>query len=129
MECSPGHLTRCNAVIEAGQKSPIDGVVMTPDLAIFLGQSTEAAQEKLDAAVTATAAVCREDRKKDAKFAAADKHVVEVERDAYKRAADRSLWEHPVVVSAITIAAMIGLFLAANAVTKVGRDIQEGGVQ
>jgi hypothetical protein len=109
IECSPGFPTRCNVTIRAGQKSPFDGVAMTPDLAIFLGQSTEAVQERIDAAVTATAAVWRENVKQARREERADRRVIEVERDAYKRAAERTIWENPAFTG--TIAAVAAAIL------------------
>lgn len=98
---------------------------MSPDLAIFLGQSTEGCQDRIDAAVTKTSSIAKEDQKLLKKEHAADLRVVEVERDAYKRAADRPFIEHPAVVATITAVVLTALYLAANGVVKAGREIQE----
>ena len=125
IECSPGWPTRCNAALNAGDRSPMTGVVMSPDLAIYLGQSTEVCQERIDAAVTATSAIAKEDKKQMRREFAADLRVVEVERNLYKNAVERPLLEHPIVVASITVVTLVGLFFAANAVVKAARAIQE----
>jgi hypothetical protein len=125
IECSPGWPNRCNVEIRHGEKAAFDGVLMSPDLAIFLGQSAEGCQERIDAAVTATAAVGRADRKRDRQIADADLRVAETERDAWKGAADRPWFEHPIVVAGTTVVVLSILFIAISGTVKVSREIQE----
>lgn len=110
IECAPGWPTRCVVEIRAGEKARFDGQLMTPDLAIHLGQAAEGCRAITQAAVTATAAVAQEDKKRDDRIWRAKLRVVEIERDAWKRASQRPWLEHPVVVAGVTTGAISVVF-------------------
>jgi hypothetical protein len=122
VECADGWPARCSVEILAGEKARFDGQLFTPDMAIYLGQSTNACDERIKAEVARTSSTAKEDQKRDIAIINADhkaeKRVLEVERDAYKEAADRSFLEYPVVVSIVTAAVLIGLFVTVKKIDR-----------
>lgn len=124
-ECSEEWPTRCAVPIKANEKAPFTGQLLTDDLAIYLGQTTDSWEKRMQLEVTKTASIAKENLKKEKKLAAADLRVVERERDLYKQAADRSFLEQPAVVAIITTVAVTAIFLVANAVVRLGREIQQ----
>lgn len=124
IECAPDFPTRCAASIQSGDPAPFDGQVLTPDMAIFLGQSANACGERIAAEVARTSSTAKADRARDLAIVLADMRVVEVERDAYKRAASVPLIEKPVVVATITAVVMVALYFAASATVNAARPSQ-----
>ena len=112
--CAEDWPTRCAVEIKAGDKARFAGQLMTPDMAIYLGQSASSCEDRTSIEVTRTASIAEADAQRDARIAAADKRVVEVERDAYKEAASRPFYEHPIVVSIVTAAVLISLFVVVK---------------
>lgn len=109
--CAPDFPSRCSAPIEAGQAAPFSGQVLTPNLAIFLGQSTNNCEGRIALAVTATGAVHREDKKLLHKNHKVDLRIKDVEIDLLRNATDRFFYEHPaflVPVTAVLTTLMIG---------------------
>ena len=104
VECpDPAFPSRCFAVgVKAGAPAPMAGDLFTVDLAIHLNQQAAHCEDRIDAAVTATVAAKNADAKHVRAVLDADRRVVEVERDAYKREAERPFIEHPAVVATLT---------------------------
>jgi len=125
VECAQDFPSRCVTRLEAEEKAPFTGQLMTDDMAIFLGQSAESCAERISIEVAKTASVAEADRKRDLAIKDADLRVTEAERNAYKRAAERPLIEHPAIVASITAVAMVALYFAAVGTVKAGRSIAD----
>lgn len=124
IECAPGWPNRCNVEINAGEKARFDGVLMSPDMAIFYLQAEQGEAERLQAAITATTAKLRADFARDTAVMKADHKrdtdVLVFERDAYKKAADRPFYEHPIFVAGVTVVVMSALYILAQGTEGVG---------
>jgi len=116
----PDNPERCVAPgVTKGAPAPIDGDLFTVPYATWLNQRVASCPAEIEAAVTATAASFREDLKYQKVSSDADRRVVEVERDAYKREAGREFYEQPAFWMLITVAAAIGGMLAGRELVKV----------
>ena len=116
----PDNPDRCVSTgVKKGDPAPIDGDLFTVPYAVWLNQRVNSCPDEIEAAVTATASAFREDFRYQKTSLDADRRVVEVERDAHKREADRSFYQEPAFWMIVSVAAFIGGVLAGREFVKV----------
>jgi len=114
--CDPPSSANCVQPLNKDEPAAFQGELLSIPKAIELGQKADGcdARTKLEvdravstASVTGSAAI---------QTLRIDLHAAEVERDAYKKAADRSWFEHPLVAGFVGAAVGILVSVAAYAV-------------
>lgn len=116
--CADDFPTRCTVEIKAGEKARFAGQLVTPDMAIYFGQTADSWERRMTAEVARTSSIAHADAARDKQVAAADLREMTSERDTYKRAADRTIFEHPVIVAALSVGATIAIFFVVKYVEK-----------
>lgn len=116
VECSKDWPTRCSAPLETGDKAPFAGQLVTPDLAIHLGLSTEHCDRRIAIEVSRTSSIAKADKERDAKVAAADLRAAQAETEMWKKAAEDAepkFYERPLFVAASTVVGMVLVYFGA----------------
>jgi hypothetical protein len=120
--CSENEPSKCALELKYGQVAPFNGMLMTEDLAIDLGQKALHCDERVDLAVTATASYHKAVRKFDRDVYRADRKLLEKERDL---AAQSTLDSSHILVAGVTVAAMLVLFFLVKTNDKAAESLLE----
>lgn len=90
-ECDPNDPTACSTPINKGQAAPYSGQLLTPVLAIRLGQDAEHCDDRLDLELAHTSSLARIRLDYEKALRVVDVRQLTRERDAYER--DRDFWK------------------------------------
>jgi hypothetical protein len=115
--CDPGEPSHCAVEVQKGEKAPFTGQLLTPELALNLGQRAESCDARVRIEVSRTASVAAANKVADSRIAASDLLAMTRERDLERRLREESapgLLEHPLVVSGLT-AVLVILLVTASA--------------
>ena len=119
--CDPGDPHLCSTPLRRGEVAPYAGQLLSPALAIQLGQEADHCEERilLEVARTSSLAAVELDY-------ARDLHRLDTEALARERDVYRSLWssegawyESPALLVALSVAATLGAVYVATRVTRV----------
>jgi hypothetical protein len=125
IECNKDWPTRCAVPLDAGDKAPFTGQLLTDDLAIHLGQSTEHCDDRTSIEIAKTSSLAEAARRRDSALHAADLRAKDRELELERRHGERSVLEHPIIVALATTGVVIALFLGASYINRLGRQISE----
>ena len=119
-ECDPDFPDRCSVPLAAGEAAPFAGQLISPSLAIALGQKAAGCDARVELETTHTASVAAARCRYALGLAEADKTALRRERDIWKAQAEDvepSALEHPVLVAGLAVVGTIAvLFLAREIV-------------
>lgn len=123
VKCDTMFPDRCSVELSAGSTTPFQGVLLSSELGIALGQKAMNCDRRTEIEVTRTSSLAFIRRQADRKrfevdiYAAGAKGRLDGYRDGYAagvEAATPSWYERPVVVSLATVVVSIGLFFAVK---------------
>jgi hypothetical protein len=90
-ECDPEDPTACSTPVNKGQVAPYSGQLLTPTLAIRLGQTAEHCDDRIELEVSHTSSIARVRLDYERALRVADVRQLTRERDAFER--DRDFWK------------------------------------
>lgn len=116
--CDPGDARKCSAPMQAGQRAPYAGQLLTPKLAVDLGQRAQGCDARMELAVKFSQDSAQVDlqlekslRENDARAAAEREKIL---RDALDEARARPWYTHPAFVVITTVVLTLGLVVAVG---------------
>lgn len=115
--CDPDQPTHCAVDLERGAQAPFSGQLLTPELALVLGQRAERAEERCRLAVAREQELGGIEASKQIKLreveaqacAAAEKRLTGL----LEQAQEKPLIEHPAFVATISVVVTAGVLLGA----------------
>lgn len=118
-ECDRDFPDRCSVPLSAGETAPFSGQLVSPSLAIALGQKAAGCDARIEIEAARTASVAAARCRYALGLAEADRTALERERDLWKAQAEEagpSFIEHPILVAGLSVVATIAvLFIAREA--------------
>lgn len=120
-ECDPGDPQRCAMPLQQGQAAPFPGQLLTPKLAIDLGQKANYCEDRLKLEVAREREIAAIQKELDTKLIAIEKQVALDKVAALQKALDEQKgfeppppwYTHPAIVSVVAALATTGVFVLA----------------
>lgn len=105
--CDPKDPTRCSAPLRTGDLAPFNGQLLSPDLAIDLGQKAELFDLRLDLELKRATGLLQADLSLERQLRENNRKAFEAQivllTTRLEEAHHRLWWEHPVFVAAVAV--------------------------
>lgn len=120
--CDPQDPEKCSVGLKSGDSAPFDGQLLTPKLAIDLGQKADSFKLRLDLEVKFQTRLLQIDLDLQKSLRENDRKAFDLERkllmDRLKEAHNRPWYESPAFVAVVTAVGVVLVFVGAGYVLK-----------
>lgn len=117
-ECDPSDPQRCSMPLKRGEVAPYAGQLLTPKLAVSLGQAAEHCDEAIALEVSRTSSASVVEIRHARAVAKIDARALARERDLYKNLyeskPEAAWYEHPAFIVPVSVLATLGAVYVAT---------------
>ena len=119
-ECDPEDPLKCSTPLREGEKAPYTGQILSPKLAIDLGQKAYFCDERLDLTLKFERAKLQVDLGLEKQLRIQDREAWEAKEKVLMRELEasrsRPFYEHPLFVATVSVVLTVGVVWAAKEV-------------